>query len=550
MAVTPDIPGYRIARVIGKGGFSTVYRGSQISIGREVAVKVDNRVLLNERDQRRFVREVTAAGRLSGHPHVIDIYDAGTLDDGRPYLVMEFCPAGSLADAVHRNGVMDSAQVRDVGIKIADALAAAHAAGVLHRDVKPGNILVNRYGLVGLSDFGLASVLAGEGAQQSVTRESLTPAYASPETFRGAEPTAADDLYSLAATLYDLLAGHPPHFPADGRTLSIAALMFLHSKPVDDIPGTAPDLMATLRRSLAPDPAERPQSAQELRDILADPSRRRQAGPTLTLNVPRADPGSENATADSLLSPAAAARHAKGPPLPDDTVRVDKAAGTVPVGAAASPQRPKNRLVALAAAGAVVIAAAAFFGGRALSQDTHSQDTDSQGNQAAPPVSRVLYSFTNGSTEGWRAGANVASISLVMTFADPPGHPYASNYALDAAPDGAPASAPLTMSVSPAKPLNLSTASTFTLYVDGYGGAPDTVNYLVTVTLASGGHLLSKKVPVTCNEWNYVQVPVGSWRYRDRVTGISVSYQALPSSAGAATTWSPHFQIDDVGYTT
>src|ERR1017187_1842820 len=123
----PDIPGHRVAGILGRGGFATVYRSWQLAVGREVAVKVDSRVLLSERDRRRFVREVTAAGRLSGHPHVIDVYDAGTLRDGRPYLVMELCPAGSLNDAVRRHGPMAPAQVCDIGIRIADALAAAHA---------------------------------------------------------------------------------------------------------------------------------------------------------------------------------------------------------------------------------------------------------------------------------------------------------------------------------------------------------------------------------------------------------------------------------------
>ena len=136
--------------MLGAGGFATVYRCWQLAVGREVAVKVDNRVLLSERDRHRFLREVTAAGRLSGHPHVIDVYDAGTLLDGRPYLVMELCPAGSLNDALRRHGPMPAGQVRDIGVRLADALAAAHAAGVLHRDIKPANILVNRFGMVGL----------------------------------------------------------------------------------------------------------------------------------------------------------------------------------------------------------------------------------------------------------------------------------------------------------------------------------------------------------------------------------------------------------------
>jgi len=269
-----DIPGHRVAGVLGAGGFATVYRCWQLAVGREVAVKVDNRVLLTERDRRRFIREVTAAGRLSGHPHVIDVYDAGTLEDGRPYLVMELCPAGSLNDALRRNGPMPAAQVRDIGVRLADALAAAHASGVLHRDIKPANILVNRFGLVGLSDFGLASIVSAHG-EQTASREALTPAYSSPETFRGEEPTVLADIYSLAATLYALLSGRPPRFAADGGPPSFATIMALHDKPVEDVPGTPPGLMALLRAGLSPDPAARPQSAVALREALAEPARPR-----------------------------------------------------------------------------------------------------------------------------------------------------------------------------------------------------------------------------------------------------------------------------------
>ena len=98
--------------------------------------------------------------------------------------------------------------MRDIGVRLADALAAAHASGVLHRDIKPANILVNRFGMVGLSDFGLASIISAHG-EQTASREALTPAYSSPETFRGEEPTVLADVYSLAATLYALLSGLP-----------------------------------------------------------------------------------------------------------------------------------------------------------------------------------------------------------------------------------------------------------------------------------------------------------------------------------------------------
>ena len=272
---------------MGTGGFATVYRSWQLAVGREVAVKVDNRVLVSDRDRRRFLREVTAAGRLSGHPHVIDVYDAGTLSDGRPFLVMELCPVGSLDDMLRAHGPMSAAQVRDIGVRIADALAAAHSAGVLHRDIKPANILVNRYGMVGLADFGLASIMAA-GADPSSTRGALTPAYAPPESFRCEEPAAAADIYSLAATLYTLLAGRPPRFPADSGSPGLAAIMMLHDQPVQDVPGAPEDLMALLRQGLAADPAERPASAVALRDALAALGGR--SAPPLSRSAVRTDP--------------------------------------------------------------------------------------------------------------------------------------------------------------------------------------------------------------------------------------------------------------------
>src|SRR5437773_857965 len=191
---------------------------------------------------------------------------------------MELCPAGSLNDALRRHGPMLTAQVRDIGIRLADALAAAHASGVLHRDIKPANILVNRFGMVGLADFGLASIISARG-EQTASREALTPAYSAPETFRGEEPTVLADIYALAATLYALLAGRPPRFAADGRQPSFATIMSLHDRPVEDVPGTPAELMAVLRAGLSPDPAARPHSAVALRDALTDPQRYVAAGP-------------------------------------------------------------------------------------------------------------------------------------------------------------------------------------------------------------------------------------------------------------------------------
>jgi Protein kinase domain len=384
VVLAPDIPGHRVAGVLGTGGFATVYRSWQLAVGREVAVKVDNRVLLSERDRRRFLREVTAAGRLSGHPHVIDVYDAGTLGDGRPYLVMELCPAGSLNDALRRHGPMSAAQVRDIGIRICDALAAAHAAGVLHRDIKPANILVNRYGMVGLSDFGLASIMAA-GGEQSATRDALTPAYASPETFRSEEPTAAADIYSLAATLYALLAGRPPRFPAGEMSPSLMAIMMLHDKPVEDVPGAPPELMALLRQGLAADPAARLGSAAALRDALAALSGRpaqaarppAQAAPPSGPLVPAAGPA---AVAAVSAGESSAARSTSG-----------GANGSTAGGVHAGLTTRRGRVVRPIAAAVglvVIVAVAAIIGVRVLPHGGPgtAAGTASAGNRAAPQV--------------------------------------------------------------------------------------------------------------------------------------------------------------------
>ncbi|MQY06543.1 serine/threonine-protein kinase [Actinomadura macrotermitis] len=263
-----DIPGYELVDVLGAGGFGTVHRARQTAVGREVALKIDGRVLATERDRRRFLREVTAAGRLSGHPHVVALYDAGVLPDGRPFMVMELCPNGSLRDLVSERGPLPAAQVRDIGVRIASALAAAHDAGILHRDVKPANILLDRYGNVALADFGLAAMPA-PGLESSATREALTPAYAPPEAFRLDEPAPAGDVYSLAASLYTLLSGRPPHVPPDGR-LSVPALIAAQHRPLPDLPGVPPALTAVLRQGMAYDPAERPPGAAAFGKALAE----------------------------------------------------------------------------------------------------------------------------------------------------------------------------------------------------------------------------------------------------------------------------------------
>ncbi|MDX3657041.1 serine/threonine-protein kinase [Streptomyces sp. ID05-26A] len=267
----PHIPGLTELRPLGAGGFATVYTAHQAQLGRDVAVKIDNRVLVDERDRRRFLREAQAAAKLSGHPHVVGVHDANITGRGTPYIVMELCTGGSLADQLDRQGSLHPEQVRDLGIKLADALAAAHREGVLHRDIKPANILVDRYGTPKLADFGLAALLDAQGGS-TVTRDALSPSYAPPEAFAMAEPTPQADVYSLAATLYTLLAGKPPR-PVPWPITSFDQLGEILRRPITAVNGVPPALHETLARALHPDANLRTPSAAQLRDELTDPMR-------------------------------------------------------------------------------------------------------------------------------------------------------------------------------------------------------------------------------------------------------------------------------------
>jgi serine/threonine protein kinase len=260
----PIVPGLTRLVVLARGGYATVYSAYQESVGRPVAVKVEHRALDDEDDQRRFLREAHAAGEMSGHPHVVDLFDAGVTEDGHPYLIMELC-AGTYADRMARCPLAPI-EVRDIGIKIADALAEAHERGVLHRDVKPGNILHSRFGEPALADFGLA-VLA-ETRDTSLSLDVLTPAYAPPELFRhGTPPSAAADVYALCATLYAMLHGAPPRW-TDTVMPSVQTMIDMFDEPIPDLPGVGAELLDLLSQGMDNDPAKRP-TAERLRQRLA-----------------------------------------------------------------------------------------------------------------------------------------------------------------------------------------------------------------------------------------------------------------------------------------
>jgi eukaryotic-like serine/threonine-protein kinase len=282
--LVPHVPGLTILRQLGRGGFGTVFLARQDHLGREVAVKFDNRGLPTDRDRARFLREARAAARLSGHPNVVNVYDAGVTPEGQPYIVMELCPAGSLSDLLEREGPLPPWRVAELGAQLADALAHAHGAGILHRDIKPANILVNAFGAVKLADFGLAAILDAH-AESTVTMGALSPNYAAPEVFAQTVPSPAGDVYSLAATLYTLACGRRPRqipWPAESLVQLVGALQ----APVPAIGEIPPELDGALRRALAADVAHRTPTAAELRDELRGAPARRPT-PSATPPPPR-----------------------------------------------------------------------------------------------------------------------------------------------------------------------------------------------------------------------------------------------------------------------
>ncbi|MFT4287313.1 serine/threonine-protein kinase [Nocardioides sp.] len=380
----PAIAGYRYVSDLGGGGFADVYLYEQELPARRVAIKVLREAVTAGAGMTQLQAEANVMAQLSGHPSIVAIYAADVAEDGRPYLVMEYCSLPGLSPRfrTERIGV---AEVLDTGIRIASAVETAHRAGILHRDIKPQNVLTSAFGAPKLTDFGIA----GTAGQEEVSYGLSVP-WSPPESF--AESPSADvrsDVWSLAATIYSLLAGRSPFEVAGGANDNPTLMNRIERQPLGrirraDVGDSLNDLLA---RGMAKRVDDRPASAFALAGLLQDVQAELGLAQT-RIEVFDSAAASEQAETDdqrtyirpvSIIVPEALERHGTllqprfVSPVPDDTEQfrtpaghaLDTVYGPRVIGGArateepAAPDRPGRRGLLLGIGAVAVVAVAA-----------------------------------------------------------------------------------------------------------------------------------------------------------------------------------------------
>jgi tRNA A-37 threonylcarbamoyl transferase component Bud32 len=258
---------YEIGDPLGRGGMAQVFRGTDRLLGRPVAIKVlDRRYRDDAKFQTRFRREAQAAAGIN-HPNVVSIYDTGSQESSH-YIVMEYIDGDTLGDILQREGALPSHRAVAIADSVAQALEAAHQKGMVHRDVKPGNIMVDRSGTVKVLDFGIARAAADDTLTQTGVVLG-TAAYLSPEQAQGETVDARSDVYSLGCVLYEMLTGRQP-FTADSP-LGVA-YKHVREEPIPPSqvdPDIPPEVEAVVMTALAKDPAARYPSGGAMREALS-----------------------------------------------------------------------------------------------------------------------------------------------------------------------------------------------------------------------------------------------------------------------------------------
>ena len=264
--------GFEDPEEIGRGGFGIVYRCVQRALDRTVAVKVLTADLEPD-NLERFFREQVVMGKLSGHPHIVSMFQVGATATGRPYLVMQYHSHGSLGAKIQGSGPLGWRDALHVGVKVAGALETAHRRAILHRDVKPANILLTEYGEPQLTDFGIARISGGfETTNGTITG---SPAYTAPEVLQGHPSEATSDVYSLASTLFSAGTGHAVYERRKGEQV-VAQFLRITESPMPDLraSGLPADICEVIEQAMSRDPRDRPTTAAEFGELLRAIQRR------------------------------------------------------------------------------------------------------------------------------------------------------------------------------------------------------------------------------------------------------------------------------------
>ena len=255
---------YRVERELGRGGMAKVFLGTDTVLGRTVAVKVLAPQFADDDGfVQRFRREAQAAASI-GHPHIVSVFDTGS-DDGVHFIVMEYVEGRTLAEFLAGGGRILPDRAIDIAMDVCRALEAAHAQGVIHRDIKPGNIMLNPRGEVKVTDFGIARVTTTADTVAQTAAILGTASYLSPEQAQGQPVDGRSDIYSLGCVLFEMVTGRPP-FLGDSPVAVASKQVLEQPVPPSKLnPDVTADLDAVILRALAKNPANRYQSAEEMR---------------------------------------------------------------------------------------------------------------------------------------------------------------------------------------------------------------------------------------------------------------------------------------------
>lgn len=258
---------YRLDRSLGNGGMGEVFAATDVLLDRHIALKrLSTALAQDEPARRRFVREAKALARIND-PNVVGVFDTGEDAEG-PFLVMELVEGTTLRDELRRMGKIEPRRAASIGAGIAGGLAAAHAQGVVHRDVKPSNVFLTGSDVPKVGDFGIARMERGD-ATMTLTGEAFgSPPYVAPEQATGGRVDARADLYSLGCVLFEMLAGRRPFDGDDPVSLTYQHVHTVAPRVDALVPGVPPNLATLVTGLLEKDPADRPQTAEEVRRAL------------------------------------------------------------------------------------------------------------------------------------------------------------------------------------------------------------------------------------------------------------------------------------------